>query len=87
VLPLDACLRNLVAATGWAPARALAAATAHPARLLRCARSLGCLAPGAAADCVLLDAGLRPLQTFLAGCLVWSATWEAEGRPASGVGA
>lgn len=79
VVPLDTCVRNLRAFTQCSAAEALAAATCHPARLLQMEGMLGCLAPGAWADMVLLDGELQVLQTYLAGCLVWSSNSAEEG--------
>ncbi len=63
-LTMDAAVRNVA---GWLPLpEALALATTAPADVIGAARK-GRLAPGADADLVVLDAALRPVETFLAG--------------------
>lgn len=54
-LTLDVALRNAVELAGVAPAAAVAAVTAVPAHALGLGHRLGRLAPGYAADAVLLD--------------------------------
>ena len=68
--PLDACVRRFAAFTQCGPAAALNAASLHPARVLGDG-SRGHLGVGARCDLVLLDEGLRPLATYLAGELAW----------------
>jgi N-acetylglucosamine-6-phosphate deacetylase len=65
VLTMDAAVRNLVA-IGTSEVEALLAATRAPSRLL--ARGdLGVLAPGAAADIVVLDDSLQVRATYVDG--------------------
>ena len=73
VVPLDACVRNLVQFTRCSAPAALAAVTTHPADLLGLAGTLGSLDEGAWADIVLLDDSLHVLHTFVAGELAYSA--------------
>jgi N-acetylglucosamine-6-phosphate deacetylase len=54
-LTLDVALRNAIELVGLAPADAIAALTTTPARALGREHELGLLAPGFAADAVLLD--------------------------------
>lgn len=72
VVPLDECLRNLVAFTRCPVPAALAAVTTHPAALLGLSSELGSLRTGAWADLVILDHGLNVQHTLLAGQLAWS---------------
>lgn len=72
VVPLDECLRNLVAFTRCPVPAALAAVTTHPAALLGLSNELGSLRTGAWADLVILDHGLNVQHTLLAGQLAWS---------------
>lgn len=67
ILSLDAILRQFVACTGAAAADALATATATPARLLGLEGELGRIAPGSAADLVLMTPDLHVVETFVAG--------------------
>jgi len=67
---LDACVRNVVAYTGCAPADAVAAVTSVPASLLETAER-GSLRPGAAADLVLLDPDLRVAMTVVGGVVAY----------------
>ncbi len=64
---LDCAPPRLLAA-GRSRAAALAAASIAPRRLLGVSRPL---APGAPADLVIVDAGLRPRATLISGELVW----------------
>jgi N-acetylglucosamine-6-phosphate deacetylase len=63
------CVRSLVEDGIVPPERALPMAAAAPARLLGLRRK-GTLRPGADADVVLLDAGLRARMTFVEGELL-----------------
>jgi len=54
-LTLDAALRNAIELVGMSPVAAVAALTSVPARALGLEHRLGLLAPGHAADAVLLD--------------------------------
>ena len=74
VLPLDACLRNLVSCTRCDASTAIAAVTTHPAALLGLGGVLGTLDAGAWADVVLLDDELRVVHTLVAGELAFSAS-------------
>jgi N-acetylglucosamine-6-phosphate deacetylase len=66
VLSLDAILRAFRAFTGATPAEAIATVTTTPARLLGLA-DRGRIAPGYAADLVLLTPDLQVVETFVAG--------------------
>lgn len=79
VVPIDAALRGLVAATGCSVAEAVRMATATPAEILGLS-DRGRIAPGARADLVVLDPDLRVRLTVVAGRVVWEA-------PASGAAA
>jgi N-acetylglucosamine-6-phosphate deacetylase len=65
VLGMDRAVRNLVD-FGVPIEHAITAATAVPARVLR-RTDLGRLTPGALADVVVLDDGLRPIRTLVGG--------------------
>ncbi|HXR96518.1 MAG TPA: N-acetylglucosamine-6-phosphate deacetylase [Terriglobales bacterium] len=66
VLTLDQAVRNVMRFAGWPLADALQLATANPARLLGSAHH-GRLAPGAAADCVVLTSEANIVATLIAG--------------------
>jgi N-acetylglucosamine-6-phosphate deacetylase len=72
-LSLDAAVRNLVAMAGCTPEAALQTVTETPARLLGVNGRLGVVEPGAAADLVLLDAGLQVRATLVGGEPVYRA--------------
>jgi N-acetylglucosamine-6-phosphate deacetylase len=61
---LDACVRNLVACTGWPSAAAVRAATAVPARVLA-RRDRGRIAPGCVAELTLLTPDLHVAGTVI----------------------
>lgn len=73
VVPLDECVRNLLAFTGCPLAHALAAVTTHPASVLRLGGVLGSLETGCWADMILIDSteSFTVMQTWVAGQLVW----------------
>lgn len=73
VLSLDQALRNLRTITGCAVPEALAAAAEVPARVLGLSDRYGRLAPGAAADLVLLTPGLEVVATWVGGRLVYQS--------------
>nr|UEK51553.1 GluNAc-6P deacetylase-like protein [Parasacculina yatsui] len=70
---MDACVRNLVAATGCSVAAALEAASLRPAEVLRLAPRRGTLQPSARADLVILSPQLHVLATFIDGERVYVA--------------
>lgn len=70
VLPLDRALARLTAVTGCGLAAALPAITSRPADLLGRA-DLGRVAPGCAADLVLLDADGAVARTLINGRIVY----------------
>jgi len=72
LLSLDLAVRNLIAWTGCAPEAALATVTTVPAALLGLGPQRGLLAPGAAADLVLLTPDLQVALTVIAGQVVYS---------------
>ena len=80
-LRMDAAVANMVAA-GAGLADAVAAATRIPADLIG-RPDLGRIRPGAAADLVWLDDGLRTLATWVDGDMVYSAA-GGEARRQSG---
>jgi N-acetylglucosamine-6-phosphate deacetylase len=71
VAGLDACVRELARVTG-SPRAAVEAVTATPAQLLGEA-DRGVLRPGAHADLVLLDPGLRVRTTIVGGRVAFEA--------------
>ncbi len=81
VLSLDQAVRNLAALTGCGPLAALAAATAVPANVLGLSPRYGHLAPGAAADLVLLTPALEVAATWVGGRLAY----HTEGIPLDGL--
>jgi N-acetylglucosamine-6-phosphate deacetylase len=77
VLSLDEAVRNLIAFTGCPLEAALAAVTTVPAAVLGLQGQRGQVAPGYAADLVLLTADLQVQATVIAGEVVYTATAEA----------
>ncbi len=73
ILSLDQALRNLIAFTGCTLSDALATVTTTPARVLGLERERGRIAPGYAADLVLLTPDLRVRATVVAGEVVYTA--------------
>ena len=73
LLSLDQAVRNLVAWTGADPAAAVATVTAVPADLLGLGGGRGRLAPGAAADLVLLTPDLRVATAIVGGEVAYAA--------------
>jgi N-acetylglucosamine-6-phosphate deacetylase len=73
VLSLDRALRVLVEAAGCSPAQAVATVTSTPAEVLGEAGAHGRVAPGCAADLVLLTPDLQVRATIAAGEVVFSA--------------
>jgi N-acetylglucosamine-6-phosphate deacetylase len=74
ILELDQALRNLIEITGCSLGEALETMTTTPARLLGMERDRGQIAPGFAADMVLLSPDLRVRTTIASGEIVYSAT-------------
>lgn len=72
-LTLDLALRNAIAFAKLAALDAIAACTLRPARLLGVEAQRGTLRPGARADLVLLDAGLRVRETWVGGEVAYRA--------------
>jgi len=66
-LTMDAAVRRAVTEVGLSLPQAVAAATAVPAKAIGRSSDLGSLAPGFAADAVLLDADLRVQAVWAAG--------------------
>jgi len=66
-LTMDAAVRRAITEVGLSVPQAVAAATAVPARAMGRAGDLGSLAPGFAADAVLLDADFRVRAVWAAG--------------------
>jgi N-acetylglucosamine-6-phosphate deacetylase len=66
-LTMDAAFRNLVKSCGLGVLDAVAAASTRPAELLGLGDTTGRLAPGYAADVVLLDDALRPVSVMRRG--------------------
>ncbi|MBH0023369.1 N-acetylglucosamine-6-phosphate deacetylase [Salinibacterium sp. SWN248] len=66
-LTMDAAVRRAVTEVGLSVPQAVAAATAVPARAIGRSGDLGSLAPGFAADAVLLDADFRVRAVWAAG--------------------
>ncbi|MDP5183489.1 N-acetylglucosamine-6-phosphate deacetylase [Blastococcus sp. BMG 814] len=69
-LTLDDALRRAVDVVGLDPVAAVTALTATPARALGLGDRLGLLAPGYAADAVVLDEGWSVRQVWARGCRV-----------------
>lgn len=72
ILSLDQALRNLMAFTGCTLEQALPTITTTPARALGMAHSRGQIAPGYAADLVLLAPDLSVRGTVVAGEVVYN---------------
>jgi N-acetylglucosamine-6-phosphate deacetylase len=66
-LDMASAVRNAVAMLGLDLADALAMASANPAAFLGLDRELGQIAPGYRADLVLLDEGLRVVESWIGG--------------------
>jgi len=71
VLDMAGAVRHAVAAVGIPLAEALRMASEYPATFLGIAHERGRIAPGLAADLVLLDGGLRVRATWIAGRVEW----------------
>ena len=69
-LTMDAAFRNLVRECGIPVLDAVAATSAHPAALLGLGGETGKLAPGLAADVVILDAAMHPVSVMSKGAWV-----------------
>lgn len=67
VLTLDRAVRNTMTFAGWTLQQAIRLVTHNPARLLGLTQQKGTIAPGSAADLVVLTAGGEVVQTFVAG--------------------
>jgi N-acetylglucosamine-6-phosphate deacetylase len=63
---MASAVRNAIAMLGLTLPNASAMASANPAAFLGLAGERGALAPGLAADLVLLDANLRVVKTWIA---------------------
>lgn len=73
ILSLDQALRNIIEITGCSLSDALTMMTVTPARLLGLEGTLGRIAPGCAADLVLLTPDLHVRQTIVGGDVVFAA--------------
>lgn len=73
VITLDRAIRNAVEHLGVPLHTAVAMASANPARAMRKDSEYGAIAPGRAADFVLLDDALSVTETWVAGERVWSS--------------
>jgi N-acetylglucosamine-6-phosphate deacetylase len=73
ILEMDQALRNLVEITGCTLGEALETMTTTPAKLLGLEKERGQIAPGFAADMVLLSPDLRVRTTIASGEIVYSA--------------
>ena len=73
ILSLDQALRNVVEISGWPIGDVLATMTTTPARLLGLEHERGRIAPGLAADLVLLSPDLRVQKTIVAGDVVYGS--------------
>jgi N-acetylglucosamine-6-phosphate deacetylase len=73
ILELDQALRNLIEITGCSLSEALETMTSTPARLLGLDHERGRIAPGYAADLVLLSRDLRVDTTIAAGEIAYAA--------------
>jgi N-acetylglucosamine-6-phosphate deacetylase len=71
VLTMDQAVRNLARFAGWSLPQAVAAASQNPARVLGLSNR-GVLAPGAAADFVVLSPTGEVLRTFIGGQECWA---------------
>ena len=65
LLSLDQAVRNLTEFTGCAPAEAVFAATAVPAKLLGIDGEYGGIAPGMRADMTLWTRDMQVVETFV----------------------
>jgi N-acetylglucosamine-6-phosphate deacetylase len=74
ILSLDAILRAFVSFTGASLPEALATVTTTPARLLGLDDRLGRIAPGMAADLVLMTPAIEIVEAYVAGELVYQTT-------------
>ena len=72
ILSLDQALRNLVSLTGCSLAEALTTVTTTPARALGLDAEYGQVAPGFAANLVLLTPDLRVRATIVEGEMVYN---------------
>jgi N-acetylglucosamine-6-phosphate deacetylase len=72
-MALDEALRSLIDITGCTVQEAIASVTETPARLLGQEGQIGRLAPGAAADMVLLGPQRQVCATFINGRPVYVA--------------
>ena len=79
VLSLDQALRNLVGLTGCALAEALTTVTTTPARALGLDEEYGQVAPGFAANLVLLTPDLHVRATIVEGEIVYTHKPMADG--------
>ena len=70
VLTMDQAFRLLVRTAGVDLMSAARLCATTPARVLQL-QGLGVITPGAIADLVVLDEGLRVVETYIAGRLVW----------------
>ena len=73
ILELDQALRNLIEITGCSLSEALETMTSTPARVLGLDHERGRIAPGYAADLVLLSRDLRVDTTIAAGEIAYAA--------------
>jgi N-acetylglucosamine-6-phosphate deacetylase len=73
ILSLDRALRNLLKFTGCPLREAISSLTTTPARLLGLSGQKGRLAPGLAADIVLLSPDLSVVMTTIAGRVAYQA--------------
>jgi N-acetylglucosamine-6-phosphate deacetylase len=64
---MDRAVRNVMAFAGWTLASAVRLATRNPAQAARIGGHTGTLAPGAAADIVVMSPAGEVLQTILGG--------------------
>lgn len=84
-LTMDRALRLLVHELGLALPDALAALTRNPARSAGAAARKGALRPGADADLLIFDAGLRLQATICRGALAYATpAWRERLAPAVG---
>lgn len=71
VLTMERALANFMAATGWSAAQAWPCTSRTPARALGIADRFGTLAPGTAADMVVLEDDLSVAATIVGGAVVY----------------
>jgi N-acetylglucosamine-6-phosphate deacetylase len=79
VLTADRVFRNLVTMMGFSLIEAATMCATAPARALGL-HGFGAIAPGAAADLVVLDRDLRVVHTIIDGAIVWSSQGVSESR-------